>query len=208
MLKAMKKASRLRLPSQIATRDTCGAHALGSEHMAPSHEIALPLREAMSLSDARKLVGVGVNPGLWLQGGTQVPHCWHPLTFPWESSLVPPGFPQTTLIAHKQVAGLYLQENQWGPEDEPTAPCPRGHRTAHRNEMVTAHGRYTTWLSPKPLPQWRKETSSLWPGGHSQSPWTRGDTCPRAPPKRGWRTLCGRGGEQLSCACPQEAQGE
>lgn len=91
-------------------------------------------------------------------------------------------------------------------------PCALGgsqeHRTAHRNEMVTAHSRYTTWLSPKPLPQWRKATSSLWPGGHSQSLWTRGDTCPGAPPKRGWRTLCGRGGEQLSCACPQEAQGE
>lgn len=116
MLKTMKQASRVRLPSQTATRDASGAHSLGLEHPAPSHETAPPLREAMSLSDTWKLVGVGVNPGLWLQGGTQVPPCRHPLTFPWESSLVPPGFPQTTLVAHKKVPGLYLQENLWVPE--------------------------------------------------------------------------------------------
>lgn len=80
----------------------------------------------MIWSDTWELVGAGVEPRALLQDETptRVPHGWHPRAFPWESSLVPPGFPQTTLFAHNKVAGLYLRENKWGPEGRTHNPVP------------------------------------------------------------------------------------
>lgn len=148
---------------------------------------------------------------------TQVPHCWRwqALAFPRESSPVPPGFPQTTCLGHKKVAGLSLQENKHGPEGRPTALRPEGSqedRTAHRKAWPqrTVSTPPGSLQSHYPKGERRKQPVA---GGHNQSLWTRSQRMEEAPvpkylPRGAGGTLCGGGGEQLLCACPQEAQGE
>ena len=140
-------------------------------------------------------------PGLRLWGGTltQVTRCWawQSLTFPQESTLVPPAFGRT-------VAGLCLQEAQRGPQEA------QGPGAARRAGSLRAHTLPGPLLSHFPT---EERGSSQRPGGHLQSLWTWSQwprwteevPAPGHLPRGAAGTQRRRASS--SCVCPRKAPG-
>lgn len=173
------ECNRGHLPSQASGLRVSGTFSLNS----PSSQ-----REAVTLSDTQQLAGAkdsGSRVG-HDTGGPRLALAATGLPMGQFSTRPPPprpGFPQTTRLGHKKVAGLSLQENEWGPEDAPRPCVLRGLQedgTAHRKTRPqrTVSTPLGSLRSPSPKGERRKQPAA---GGHDRPLWTRSQRTGEAP---------------------------